>query len=916
MIPVPNSFALQYSRPSARRARFLALAGTALLALGPVASQAQNAPAAEDDSLRLEEIVVTAQRRAEKLQEAPVSVTAFTASALADQAVTNLVGIARFTPNVEISSGRADGGGSSLNAYIRGVGQQDFLFPTDPGVGLYVDDVYLARTIGGALDLSDVERLEVLRGPQGTLYGKNTVGGAIKIVTKPVVVDGDFEGSVEGITGSYQRSDVKAYVSGPIVPGVLGFKLSGAAVHRNGWGKNLTNGERLSDEGKQLARGAIRWLPSEKIDITIQGDYQRQKQKGPAGSLVNRYPSDTAPSLGLPPDVVAALGFEPTAFQLFAAMAGAPTISGLPAGLPPLAVDPTPSDKLFRFDDLYNSVIVPYWNQKLGLPAGTKFDGRWVTGKPGVSNSLDPAEDRNEVWGVSSTVDWELGENLTLKSITAYREIDAYFPRDADKSPYPVAATGNHVTQDQFSQELQLSGDAMDGRLRWVTGGYYLRENAFDDNAVELFSGLYEVLSPVLPDMYAVGPCSAGAAPDCTTNAFSFDYFPKNKIKVDTWAVFSQINYDLTPDLNLTLGGRYSEDKKLYTQDNMLQLVKDPKFGPGTPGYTGSVEPFEENGLARYVGPRELKDSWGSFTPKVGLDWKLTSDNMVYASWSKGFKGGGWSPRPTQQNNTDLAYDPEVLYTYELGSKNTLADGSIILNLAGFYSDYKDMQVTTVGSSGGGALLLLTRNIGDSVLWGFEGEVTARLAKGFDVNLAGGYLHSKWDKFNRSACAQAIYDATKGRFCDTDLSLDDKLVDAPEWTFTVGAQKSWFVDGVGLLALRGDASYRSKTWKDPYNLGGGANWQGTPDIRNALTPAQVAEGYKVTMRQLAQDAYWLANVRLSWRDPDENWEVAAAVTNLFDKTYVTNLLAAATFGIDEAYYGRPREWMLSVKYSF
>ncbi|MFV3077386.1 TonB-dependent receptor [Niveispirillum fermenti] len=896
--------------------RCLALAGTALAVVGTSPSLAQNAPAALDDSLRLDEIVVTAQRRAERLQEAPVSVTAFTASTLTDQAVSNLVGIARFTPNVEISSGRADGGGSSLNAYIRGVGQQDFLFPTDPGVGLYVDDVYLARTIGGALDLSDVERLEVLRGPQGTLYGKNTVGGAIKIVTKPVIVDGAFEGSIEGTTGSYHRSDVKAYVSGPIVPGVLGFKLSGASIHRNGWGRNVTTGEDLSDEGKQLVRGAIRWLPSENLDITIQGDYQRQRQNGPAGSLVNRYPSDTAPSLGLPPEVVAALGFEPTAFQYFAALAGAPTIPGLPGGLPPLAVDPTPSDGLFRFDDLYNSVIVPYWNQKLGLPAGTKFDSRWISDKPGVSSSLDPSKDNNEVWGLSASVDWDLGDGLSLKSITAYREIDAYFPRDADKSPYPVAATANRVTQDQFSQELQLSGDALNGRLRWVTGGYYLRENAFDDNAVRLYSGLYEVLSPVLPDMYAVGPCTTGPQPDCTTNAFSFDYFPKNRIKVDTWALFSQINYDLTPDLNLTLGGRYSEDKKVYTQDNMLQLVQDPKFGPGTPGYTGTIPPFEENGLARYVGPRELKDSWGSFTPKVGLAWTLTADHMVYASWSKGFKGGGWSPRPTQQNNTDLAYDPEVLYTYELGSKNTLMNGSVIVNLAAFYSNYNDMQVTTVGSSGGGALLLLTRNIGDSILWGFEGEVTARLFRGFDLNLAGGYLNSKWDKFNRSACVAAIYDATSGRFCDTDLSLDDKLVDAPEWTFTVGAQQTWWMDGIGSLSLRGDASYRSKTWKDPYNLGGGSNWQGQPDVRKALTAAQVAEGYRVTMPELAQDAYWLANLRLAWRNPDEDWEVAAAVTNLFDKTYVTNLLAAATFGIDEAYYGRPREWMLSVKYRF
>lgn len=837
----------------------------------------------------LEEITVTAQRREQNLQDTSVSVTAFSSLSLRQKEVTNLIGLARFTPNVEMNNGRADGGGSSLNAYIRGVGQQDFIFPTDPGVGLYVDDVYMARTIAGALDLSDVERIEILRGPQGTLYGKNTIGGAIKIISKPAVLDGDWTGTLEGATGRYGRADFKGYVSGPLIDGKLGIKLSAASLHRDGYGERAFDDVDLGDEGKQMGSVALRWQANEDVEVTLRGSYSRQRQNGPVGSMVNRMPSDV--------DLTDLAGL---------------LIGGIPGSPFAGATDPTPENP-FLFDDLYNALIVPTLNAREGLPAGTLYDNRWVSTDPFVSNGTAPSFDNNDIWTFSADVAWNINENLSLKSITAYRDMEAEFPRDGDHSPYPVSYTHNKVSQEQFSQEFQLSGTLMDDRLNFVTGVYYMNEKAFDNNRVELFSGLYEVLSPIAPFLY--GPSGDGTNGDYTTPAFSYDYFPLNKIDINTYAVFGQVTFDVSEQFSVTLGGRYSEDRKTYTQDHILQLVADPQFADGG-SYDGDVDPLRDVGLARYVGPRELKDNWGSFTPKVGLDYRVTEDNLLYATWSKGFKSGGWSPRPTQQNATDLSYDPEKLSTFEIGSKNTLLDGRMTFNVAAFYSDYKDVQVTTIGSSSTGALLLLTRNIGDAELYGLEAEVAARPIEGLDLSAAMGYLHNKWDKFNRASCTPGIFDATGGQFCDTDLSLDDKLVDAPEWTLNLGAEYTVPLGEIGSLSLRGDASFRSKTWKDPYNLGGGTDYLGNADPRATGPAVGEDDMYAITVRELSQPSYWLVNLRAAYRTSDEDWEIALAVTNVTNEKYIMSITPVRNFGYDEAYFGRPREWSLSVRHSF
>ncbi len=250
---------------------------------------------AESAAAQLEEIVVTARKRVESLQETPVSVTAFTADELESLSVSNLAGLGNFTPNMTVTYSQGNSGGSNFGATIRGVGQFDFLITTDPGVGVYLDGVYLGRTTGAVLDLLDVERIEVSRGPQGTLFGKNTIGGAINVVTKPP--GEEPEGEIGITAGRYNRFDYRATVSGPIGDDRLRGRLSVARNDRDGFVKRTEDGQELGSIDQWVGRGSLEWLPSENLQISLAVDHTRQRSDSQPMLLAEINP--TASLLGL-----------------------------------------------------------------------------------------------------------------------------------------------------------------------------------------------------------------------------------------------------------------------------------------------------------------------------------------------------------------------------------------------------------------------------------------------------------------------------------------------------------------------------------------------------------------------------------------------------------------------------------------
>ncbi len=395
------------------------LAAIALaLAFPPVDAVAQSQSA-------LEEIVVTARKREESLQQTPIAVTVFSSEDLGALQVDNLSQISEATPGMQFDAGAAIAGSPVASSiFIRGIGQTDFTLVTDPGVGVYLDGIYIARSVGGVLDLLDFDQVEVLRGPQGTLFGKNTIGGAINIST--LLPENEFGGYAEIKTGTDDRLDVRASVDIPFTEWLSG-KFSISDLNQDGYVKNLVTGDELSDRNATSGRFMLVAEPLEALSIQLSGDYTRRHENSQAQRLIAVNPASGVPTF---------------------AVAGPAFAAG---------------------------------NYACGIIGSSALDcdTPYVT-----SQGQDPSSDL-DLWGLALTAEYEF-EAFSVKSITGYRRFDTRFSRDSDNSPFVVVETIDEMDHKQVSQEFQVGGDAFADRLKWLLGFYYFQEDGFNLNIVPL----------------------------------------------------------------------------------------------------------------------------------------------------------------------------------------------------------------------------------------------------------------------------------------------------------------------------------------------------------------------------------------------------------------------------------------------
>jgi len=684
------------------------------------------------------------------------------------------------------------GGSSNLQVFIRGVGQTDFLFTTDPGVGIYVDGVYYPRSLGGVLDLLDLERVEVLRGPQGTLFGKNTIGGAINVISRKP--NGDNTGYVEGTVGSYNRLDLRGGFD-VALSDTLFAKISVSSKDRDGYGTRLdfATGDVVShpgNENQSAARVALHWKASDAVTVDLSADYTREREESV-------------------PEVLA-------------------------------------------FFDESISPVAQLWNIFVADPA--PMSAAFISGpdNPFTTFATGPNESNLDAGGVSMTINWEMSDNMAFKSITAYREMDGRFGRDGDGSPADFIATDNTQDQNQISQEIQFSGVALDDKLTWLVGGFYFDEFGRDQNQVKLASGLYNALE-ALPGTLDGSPLSAPSAPGGPGNpiniALDLDFDIFNEIDIKSYAAFTQATYNLTESLSLTAGLRYSYEKKDYTLDHK-------KIASGAP----------------IINRTTIGDSWDSFTPMATLDYQATDNILLYASYSRGFKSGGFNGRPINEGAV-ASYDPEEVTAYEVGIKSDLLDKRMRLNIAAFYSDYTDIQLTAVSADKDGILQLVVDNAGNAKVKGFEIELTAKPMPNLDIVVAVGHTD---------------FELTKLAAGVTDITLDAQWPKTPKWTASSSIQYTFPLDNFGALTLRGDWSYTSKNYSEQTNL-----------------------------EAIASRGVGLINARATLINDDGGWQLSVFGTNLTNEIYIANgLQATASFGTAEAFYGRPREWGLSLKKDF
>jgi iron complex outermembrane receptor protein len=752
------------------------LGSLAMMALATGTAHAQAQGEASDTGASDNDIVVTARRTAERLQDVPVAVTAFGGAALATRNVATLDEIAKFTPNIRFDGAAAlSGGNYNATVFVRGVGQNDFAIFSDPGVGFYVDDVYYARSIGGVMDAVDIDNVQVLRGPQGTLFGKNTIGGAVLINTAQPDLNA-FSGRIDGTYGSYDRIDVKGAVNIPIAPGLAALRLSGATLNRDGYVKRLLDGKTQGDRSAQMVRAKLRIQPEDSgLTIDIGGDYTRARETSAPSDLL--------------------------------AVGNAPNVSGVP------------------FLVNYNRFVAP----GLGILAPNNqptLNPSFITASPYETWAGGPNANDLDLWGVQGTVAYEIG-SATLKSISAYRDMKAYFTRDGDNSPFVFRQTTNRDKQWQFSQELQLTGKLVDDRLRYVLGAYYFKEKASDIATADLAIGL-----------------QAPAAPPPFTPAVFIRNYTDNR----SLAAYGQVDFEILPRLNVTVGARYTSDKKVFTSINTRQrdLVQ---FVNVTKGAT-----------------------FNKFTPRFGIDYKAADDVLLYASYSKGFKQGGFNGRPLVSDAEVTQFAPEELTTYEGGLKAKWLDGQLTTNIALFHSKYKDIQLTVNQTPTN-----FVANAAAGDINGVEFETVMRPAAWLTFNAGVGYLDAKYTSIGQGLGPTQIL----------PITLDSHFVKAPEWTVTTGVDVSHEFASGGKAALRLDYTMYSRIYHDVAN---------SPLITD--------------------DGYGLLNGRVSYALPGNAITLAVFGTNLTKSLYLVSGNVSGAFGLAEASYGRPREWGVNASFAF
>ncbi|HEY5680705.1 MAG TPA: TonB-dependent receptor [Pseudomonadales bacterium] len=705
---------------------------------------------AEERTAAIEEIFVTARKREEPLQQTPVAVTALTGESLERVFATDITDLHVRAPNVIVSD--ISGFSSSAAVFIRGIGNADIDSTVDPPVAIFIDGIYIPRPANNSLDLFDVEQIEILRGPQGTLFGRNTTGGAIHYRTKRPTGEFGARGSVT--VGEYGRRDIRMAAEAPIVEDKLAAKIAIFSQEYDGYFKNTftgTSGNRATkDQGgtdSLTIRPTILFTPNDTFDLTIIGEYIRERS-------------------------------EPTA--------------QVPVGEP--------------------TQLVPLLYGEPQYERGE--DVRTVSyNVPGYIN--------NDIWGITVEANWDVWGG-TLTSVSNYRETDSLMNGEVDNSAAPAFEILRDEPHDQISTELRFAKDLTDN-LNLITGLYYFEQDYFlrRDTFIDVTNS------------GNIAHINAITGQEHTNLAF-----------------FAQVDYNLTDRLRFTLGGRYTkEDKDFYAT----------LFS----GYPNLSQQYD------------LDEDWSNFGPKVGVDYQFSDNGMVYASYSKGFKSGGFNGR----SGTPFAFGPfdeEKVDAYEIGLKADWLDKRLRTNVALFWNDYKGLQRTIIRNlpdpDAPNPQETLTENAADATVKGFELEVVAIPVTGLQLNLAVGYNDAGYEEF---------FADINGDGTVTDNS-DIPLQRAPEWTIGAGLSYDAQLGNMGTAVFTADFSHVAKQ----------------NNLASGVPKGEIG-------------SYELLDMSVTWRAPSERYYATFYVKNVTDEVYQASITAVGAL-FDTNLISAPRRWGLTV----
>jgi iron complex outermembrane receptor protein len=730
-------------------------------------AQAQTTDERAPDTL--EDIVVTAQKRSENIQDVPIAITALTSATLRDKGVSNVQDLTGIAPGLQIRN--AD---SSANAkiFIRGVGSSDFN-PTSPGaVGIYVDGVYIGSPLAQMGSFFDLERIEVLRGPQGTLYGRNTTGGAINVITKQP--SSTFKGDASIEYGNYNSVTLNAGVGGPIIQDKLAFRIAGQYIRDDGATFNRFTGDHVNNANRWAGRFSLLYTPTSDLEILAQvhgGKNNGGARQGQVRGLFPNTPGATGPD-------------------------------GL--CLPAFYNTPQCTDILGYVDTDNN----PY---------------------AGSYNLQGKSELR--LFGASVRATWDIG-SVSLVSISAYDSLHHNLHEDTDGSPNQGLEINYRADQNQFTQELRLQSNG-DGPLKWVAGLYYLHENLKPSSELDILRMLRPLF--ITPDN------PTGVSIPNTVFLAGFPYTQKT----NGYAAFGQVDYKITDRLTGTIGLRWSRDSKDFD-------------------YTSVIE--RSIILFRYQDSK----NFSSLSGRLGLQYALSDDARIYASYNRGYKSGGFFGGYTTDPANLAPYADEKVNAYEIGLKTELFDHHVRFNVAAFLYDYKNLQVYSIVDRGGVSAQTLD-NASNAKMYGGEAEIVASPLHGLDISLGASVLKANYKNYQSFG---------------EDLS-GNRLPASPKFTFNGTVHYETDLPFGGGLETTLDATYRTSVYFEPHNLD-----------------------------RLKGDALWLVNGRIGWKNKSGQLGVGLWVRNLFDKTYVLDAGSVETYGSDGISIGTPRTFGVYVRHSF
>jgi len=770
---------------------------------GPTTPMQQNT-ASRAPGGGLQEIVVTARRTSERAQDVPIAITTITAQDLQKLSVRDIVDVQKITPGLYMNSQNSSG---RVKISIRGQSEADSRLTTDSSVGVYFDGVNYARSYGMRSAFVDLAQVEVLKGPQGTLFGKNTTGGAINITTQHPKYDAG--GYVDLLYGSYNNMQALAVLNLPVIEDRLAVRAVGQVISRDGYGEQL-NGKDIGDDKVVYGRLLVRSDPADNVRILVTGDYVRQRNTGT--NVVLTYDGMLAGA----DNARAALG--EVAFEL--------------------GLDPSSSNDRVAAYNVWKTYFDAYRN-------GDKFQSGFASDPRGLYDNVDH-------WGIMADIAIDIGD-VTLRSITGYRDLSREYVQDLDGTPFLILPVLLGTEATNFSQEIQVS--SIDGvGLDWQFGGYFNRENGNEFSASET-------------------NVEVGRGQGSVSDTDSIN---------ESLAAYAQAVMHIGGSFRITGGLRYTDDYRFIDSHNRRDPRESISSNPASSGTCRQLA-VSAGGSAFPDCTFQTDVSYQELTWLISADFKPTPDTLLYASVNKGYRAGGFTAQAiagpyNTQAELDIAatpFAPEKVLAYEVGFKADLLGRKLRVNGAAYYQDYSNIQ-QQIRDVIEGQPITLIRNAAKATLWGGELEIIAAPSDTTDINIGAAYLNANYDE----------YIARDGDGSPIDLS--GQPFPAPKWTFNIGGTQTVpLADG----EVRLSANY---------------SWIDDVAFRTDATD----------LSTVSQKAYGLLDARITWQISSQDMEVSVFGKNLTDKRYFQAATNLESLGYNIAFPGEPRTFGIQVRKNF